>query len=139
MVDGDSFYEQFCTVATGTGTGTGDAPNATAPATTSSALPSATPGQTPVNGYPDPVVSSSDGIVSGYYLTSEENSDVAVLSMLGFDPDSPAEFQAVVQTLIADAKAAGKTKMIIDVGTSPLLSQYLLSRNASSLLTRIYL
>lgn len=46
------------------------------------------------------------------------DSDVAVLSMVSFDPDFPAEFQAVVQALIAEAKAAGKTKLVIDLSAN---------------------
>ena len=64
------------------------------------------------------MVISSDHVVSGYFLDSPGYTDVAVLSMLTFEPELPAEFQYVVQTFIADAKAAGKTKMIIDVSAN---------------------
>ena len=102
VTDGDSFYDKFCT---------GPAPDTSeSQATpTAAAVPSSAPG------YPPPVVISSDHVVSGYYLNSTENSDVAVLSMLSFEPEIPAEFQYVVQTFLADAKAAGKTKLVIDV------------------------
>ena len=101
VTDGDSFYDKFCT---------GPSPNASLTANSpAAAAPTSAPG------YPPPVVISSDHSVSGYYLNSTENSDVAVLSMLSFEPTIPAEFQYVVQTFFADAKAAGKTKLVIDV------------------------
>ncbi|KAL9105640.1 MAG: hypothetical protein Q9227_009219 [Pyrenula ochraceoflavens] len=119
VIDGDTFYQTFCN-PNPTGTSTGDAPNATSPTTSSSSAPSGTPspGVIPVPGYPDPIVAASDHSASGYYLNSDANSDVAVLSLLTFEPESPAEFQATIQTFIADAKAAGKTKVIIDVGAN---------------------
>ena len=100
VTDGDSFYDKFCT---------GPSPDTESTVSPAPAAPKSAPG------YPPPVVISSDSVVSGYYLNSTENSDVAVLSMLSFEPSIPAEFQYVVQTFLADAKAAGKTKLVIDV------------------------
>lgn len=102
----DSFYKTFCN-----GTAAPTAAAAPAPSTTSSA-PVAV-GTAP--GYPVPVVISSDHVVSGYYLP---NSDVAVLSMLSFEPKVPIDFQVVVETFIAAAKADGKTKLVIDVSAN---------------------
>lgn len=54
-------------------------------------------------------------MVSGYYLEGEGFEDVAVLSLLAFENESPLEFQTIAQNFIADAKAAGKTKIIVDL------------------------
>jgi hypothetical protein len=116
VTDGESFYQQFCT---GKQTITPPPSNTTTTTTTSSA--SSTPTYTkaaPVPGYPTPVVNSQDNVASGYYLDSSSTSDVAVLAMLSFEPTIPAEFQYVVQTFLADAKAAGKKKLVIDVSAN---------------------
>jgi hypothetical protein len=67
-----------------------------------------------VPGYPQPVISTEDGIVSGYYLTGDGLDHVAVLALLAFENESPAEFQAVAADFIREAKAAGKTKLVVD-------------------------
>lgn len=105
VTDGESMYQKFCT---------GKKP-ATSSATTTTTTNTTT---SPAPGYPSPVVISSDHVVSGYFLNSTRNSDVAVLSMLSFEPKTPAEFQAVVQTFLADAKAAGKTKLVVDLSAN---------------------
>lgn len=48
-------------------------------------------------------------------MKSAANSDVGVLSLSSFEPNTPAEFQAVVQTMFADMKRDGKTKLIVDL------------------------
>lgn len=107
VTDGESFYQTFCTGPTPT------AAAASAPTTTSTSTSTALVTAT---GYPLPVVITKDEIVSGYYLPSDPS--VAVLSLLAFESESPAEFQAVMQTFIADAVAAGKTKLIIDLAAN---------------------
>ena len=102
VTDGESFYAKFCN------------PIQTPTDTTSPPAPSATV----VPGYPSPVVVSSDFYASGYFLNSTENADVAVLALLTFDPNIPREFQAVIQKFLAAAKAAGKTKLIIDTAAN---------------------
>ena len=99
VTDGESFYKKFCT-----------GPVPAAPA-------AGAPPATQVPGYPKPVIVSSDHVVSGYYLDGD-NSDVAVLAMTSFSPQVPAEFQAVVENFFAEAKAAGKTKLVIDVSAN---------------------
>lgn len=96
VVDGSSFYQQFCTALTGT---TGDV---AAIATTEAATP---PGAVAI-GYPTPVVITNDSIVSGYYLDGVGYEDVAVIALLAFENESPLEFQQVAQQFFADAKAA---------------------------------
>lgn len=65
-------------------------------------------------GYPKAVVKTQDGIVAGYFLEGEGFEDVAVITLLAFANEDPAEFQAVCQQFFAKAVAAGKTKLVID-------------------------
>jgi hypothetical protein len=112
VTDGESFYQAFCT---------GPAPTTTSNTSyhTSSPTPTATAAYsaTPSNGYPQPQIISSDEIVAGFYLPAPHD-DVAVLAMISFEPKSPSEFQYVVQTFLAMAKAAGKKKLVIDVSAN---------------------
>lgn len=100
VTDGNSFFKKFCT-----------GPTPTPAAATSSAVPSAVI----ATGYPLPVVISADKQVSGYYLP---NSDVAILSMISFEPTVPIQFQQVVQKFLAAAKADGKKKLVIDLAAN---------------------
>ncbi|KJK63227.1 Peptidase family S41 [Aspergillus parasiticus SU-1] len=104
VTDGQSMYQKFCT-----------GPSSTESAASTTSSPAATATATPAPGYPDPEVISSDNVISGYFLDSDKNSEVAVLSMLSFEPSTPAEFQAVLEKFIRHAKAAGKTKLVIDL------------------------
>jgi hypothetical protein len=113
VTDGESFYQKFCT---------GPAPAVTASnasSTTFSAAPTATAAfsTTPATGYPQPQIISSDETVSGYFLPTPHD-DVAVLAMISFEPNSPQEFQYVVQTFLAMAKASGKKKLVVDVSAN---------------------
>lgn len=70
-----------------------------------------------VSGYPTPVVLHRDGYTAGYYLN---DSTVAVLVMTSFaDPNESEEGniiqQAVIREFLAACKAAGMTKLIIDL------------------------
>lgn len=108
VTDGESLYQKFCTGPTSSSSST----SASATATSSVMSPSPT---APPPGYPEPIVVSSDFDAGGYYLP---NSDVAVLSLLSFEPTIPAEWQLVVQKFLATAKADGKTKLIIDLAAN---------------------
>ena len=99
VVDGPSFYEKFCTPRD--------------PATSASTTEEGD-GNGQVPGYPEPVLATKDGTVSGYYLEGEGLEDVAVIVLLAFESESPAEFQAVTHDFFAEAKAAGKTKLVVD-------------------------
>lgn len=111
--DGTSFYNKYC--------------NGTVPVTAvaTPTAPSPTPTPTAGNltappplGYPTPVVIASDQSAAGYFLP---NSDVAVLALLTYEPDIPAEFQLAVQTLIAEAKGEYSHLLSCDaVSISPL-------------------
>lgn len=85
---------------------------------TASAVPAAT--TTPAPGFPPPVIRQSNNLNSGYFLEGEGFEDVAVLSVQSFVGTDTAEkeFQSVNQQFIAQAKAAGKTKLIIDVSAN---------------------
>jgi hypothetical protein len=111
VTDGESVYQKFCT-------GPSDSVENSLSSTPTSATSSTVSTPTPAPGYPTPEIISSDTVVSGYFLNSSRNSDVAVLSMLSFEPDIPSEFQAVIQQFLAEAKAAGKTKLVIDVSAN---------------------
>lgn len=53
--------------------------------------------------------------MSGYFLEGEGVDDVAVLSLLSFEPDSLVQSQAVIQNFFAEAVTTGRTKLVIDV------------------------
>lgn len=81
-------------------------------------------------GYPAPVLTTHDGIVSGYYLDGDM-SETAVLAIRDFDPGSPAEFQAIVHDFLRQAKKAGKQKIVLDLqgnGGGAILLSYDLFR-----------
>lgn len=108
VIDGTTAFQRFCTNPVVAQTAT------TAPA------PAFQPGDAVnrtalVKGFPKPQVITSDLSASGYYLQSSANSDVGVLSFSSFEPNTPAEFQAVIQTMLAEMKRDGKTKLIVDL------------------------
>jgi hypothetical protein len=116
VTDGESFYREFCAVT---------APISPIPTATSTASVAATPTASVqsravdnVPGYPEPIAISSDHVVSGYFLDGSPYDDVAVLAVLNFEPHSPAEFQAVVDNFISEAKKNCKTKIIVDLSSN---------------------
>ncbi|KAK2606441.1 hypothetical protein QQS21_003134 [Conoideocrella luteorostrata] len=70
-------------------------------------------------GYPDPILITKDGAVSGYYLSGQGFEDVAVIALTPFEASTLAEFQAVVGDFLLEARAAGKTKLIVDFQSNP--------------------
>ncbi|TVY42547.1 Peptidase S41 family protein [Lachnellula occidentalis] len=105
VTDGASFYTKFCT-GSSSEAGAADALSATDAADV-------------VNpGYPQPIEITGDGIVSGYYLDGAGFEDVAVISLLAFESESPLEFQQTAQKFFADAIQAGKTKLVIDLSAN---------------------
>lgn len=97
VVDGPSFYSKFVYVAP--------------EGVQQESSPQSEPARAD---YPEPVIATGDGVVSGYYLEGPGLDNVAVISVLAFSGMSPIEFQAVVRDFIAEAKAAGKTKLVVD-------------------------
>lgn len=104
VTDGASAYEVFCNP---NGFGSSAAAVASTAATQASNVT--------IPGYPTPVIITDDAVVAGFYLDGEGYEDVAVIVLLAFESESPAEFQAVAQQFYDQAKADGKTKLVIDV------------------------
>ncbi|CAD6453756.1 e8157b09-e894-4fb8-b380-ee9cd711d897 [Sclerotinia trifoliorum] len=102
VTDGKSFYQKFCVPTTTTESAEATEADPAAAIVTAS-------------GYPTPVVITNDTIVGGYYLSEPGFEDVAVLTLLAFESESVAEFQAVSQTFLAGAVRDGKTKLIVDL------------------------
>lgn len=100
VVDGPSMYKKFCTPVP--------------LKSPSEPSPPAPPGNKTRPGYPQPEIATRDGVVSGYYLSGEGVNDVAVIALSDFVPESPAAFQAVTGDFLREAKAAGKTKLVVD-------------------------
>lgn len=130
VTDGKVLYQFFFTQngrptsSTGSSNSTSPLPS-TSPSNSTSplspTLPSATPTPTSVRpasapGYPPPVFRSSPNYIGGYYLEGEY-SDVAVLSVVAFlkQDFSKDEFSGPAAKFLADAKQAGKKKLVIDV------------------------
>ncbi len=110
VVDGESFYSQFCT-------GPQSSVSAAAGSTSLTGTGAAASGIT-ATGYPSPVVITNDTIVSGYYLKDTGYEGVAVLALLAFESESPLEFQMVAQQFLADAVRDGKTKLVVDLSAN---------------------
>ncbi|KAK7530875.1 uncharacterized protein J3D65DRAFT_579007 [Phyllosticta citribraziliensis] len=97
----------------------------TATTTTTTATPtsistSTSSKSTPAPGYPTPVVRQENNLIGGYYLDGEDYADIAVLSVPSFVGSSDAEisFQETSQRFLAEAVAAGKTKLVIDLSAN---------------------
>ncbi|KAM0738259.1 hypothetical protein ACQRIT_007451 [Beauveria bassiana] len=105
VVDGPSMYKKFCTPVS--------LQPAAAPATANATMNSTI--KETIVGYPKPVIVSSDGVVSGYYLSGPNLDDVAVICLRSFETKRRAEFQTVVSDFLREAKAAGKTKLVVDL------------------------
>ncbi|TPX09128.1 uncharacterized protein E0L32_001588 [Thyridium curvatum] len=102
ITDGASMYQKFCS------------PSASATVAGRIGAPVGAAAAADVVGYPPAVISTEDGIVSGYYLEGDGLDDVAVVALLAFENDSPVEFQSVLQKFFAQAVKDGKKKLVID-------------------------
>jgi hypothetical protein len=96
------------------------APPATSTAATITAVPTL---PVRLEGYPEPVVMHAGRYMSGYFLDRAHN-DTAVLAILAFEDtnngtDSVSndikEVRRVIREFLAKCRAAGKTKLVIDV------------------------
>ncbi|KKY23496.1 putative peptidase s41 family protein [Diplodia seriata] len=124
---GEALYKTFFTTPADTSFHNGE-PAATAAAASSSSAAaassttssSATATGTPAPGYPAPVVRQSANLIGGYYISDDPAyADVAVLSVPSFVGSSgQEEFQATARDFLAAARAAGKTKLIVDVSAN---------------------
>lgn len=105
IVDGLSFYKAFCE------------PLPQKKPEDDSSEPAAPP-DPPLAGYPKPVIRTNDNVITGYYLEGEGVDHIGVLAVRGFVTRSYPQFQAVTQKYLEMAKAAGKTKIVIDLQTN---------------------
>ncbi|KAL2061599.1 hypothetical protein VTL71DRAFT_6976 [Oculimacula yallundae] len=115
--NGEDFYNRFCNPNAQVSS------NATAP-TTQPLTPPKLPVPAPtIRGYPTPIVRDSGAnTTSGYFLSGAGYESVAVLAVSGFSPVGnvpPVEyltnFQSTVGSFLTQSKAAGKTKLVIDL------------------------
>lgn len=127
VTDGQSFFKKFCSPQQPTYVSSiaASATLSLAPsviASVSSAAPTSENAYTPVpttqrvpgpSYYPSPVVLAADGSIGGFF--PDENEDLAVVTVPNFGPVSDYEFQNTFRTFLATAKAAGKTKLLIDL------------------------
>ncbi|KAF2197853.1 hypothetical protein GQ43DRAFT_423719 [Delitschia confertaspora ATCC 74209] len=123
ITDGESLYQKLFTYPKPSETESTEAattsPAATT-ATTTIAKATAAAASTPAPGYPPPVFRESHNLIGGYYIDESDYSDIAVLSVPSFVSLDAAEipFQQVSEKFLAAARAAGKTKLIIDVSAN---------------------
>lgn len=98
VTDGPSFYSNFCKPVN-------------PPTDNSTPVASANGG---IPGYPTPVLMTKDGIVSGFYLEGKGYEEVAVIALFAFENSNQQEFQSVIEKFFAQARADGKTKLVVD-------------------------
>lgn len=120
---GEDFYNRFCTPdplpdAAVTAV-EADSPTATVPSTSTSL----TAPEPTISGYPFPVIRDNGGnVTAGYFLNGTGYDDVAILSVSGFSPEGALDaityltnFQETVEKFLAQCKAQGKKRLIVDV------------------------
>ncbi|KAJ9665374.1 hypothetical protein H2201_004451 [Coniosporium apollinis] len=92
-------------------------PTVSVPGVTSTVAVGPTSTVTPPPGYPAPVITQTLNYIGGYYIDDAGYEDVAVLTIPSFVGVSGVQedFQRIVTEFLALAKAAGKTKLIIDL------------------------
>jgi hypothetical protein len=122
ITDGESLYQLWFT-----GNQPGSETEEAAPSNSTSATPtpsasataSATPVPTiPAPGFPPPVLREAHNLIGGYFLEGDY-SDVAVLSVPSFvGIDAQEGFQSTAANFLAQAKAAGKKKLVVDVSAN---------------------
>ncbi|KAK9444209.1 pyridine nucleotide-disulfide oxidoreductase family protein [Metarhizium brunneum] len=105
VVDGPSMYKRFCSPL--------PLQPAAASANTNTTINTITNATIP--GYPTPVIISPDRTISGYYLSGPGLDNVAVIYLQLFPGSNFAEFQTAISDFLRKAKAAGKTRLIIDL------------------------
>jgi len=95
-------------------------PTSTAGNSTASSTAAPVAKATPAPGYPVPVVREMSNLNSGYYINAPGYEDVAVLVIPSFVSSGADEipFQAVNTYFLEAARAANKTKLIIDVSAN---------------------
>jgi hypothetical protein len=112
VVDGPSFFTHFCNA-------TGAAGSAETAETAEMAITiDSSDAGIVVPGYPTPIETTLDAVVSGYYLNGTGYEDIAVISLLAFESQDFVEFQRVEQKFLADAVRDGKTKLVVDLSAN---------------------
>ncbi|CAN8102653.1 unnamed protein product [Discula destructiva] len=127
---GEDFYNKFCNPEAvvppqGAGAGMQPQPQPQAPPPPPGTLQPPAPA---LPGFPTPAIRDSGAnATAGYFLTGPGYENVAVLSVLGFAPvgngnfdilEYIVNFQKIVGDFLAMCKAAGKTKLVIDVSAN---------------------
>ncbi|KAH6716726.1 peptidase S41 family protein [Leptodontidium sp. MPI-SDFR-AT-0119] len=116
--NGEDYYNRFCNPNNQA------AVNATTPATpTNTTIPKPPPPLPTIQGYPLPIVRDSGAnSTSGYFINGTGYENVAVLAVSGFAPQGNVDsieyltnFQSTVESFLAKSKAAGKTRLVIDL------------------------
>ncbi|KAH7314246.1 peptidase S41 family protein [Rhexocercosporidium sp. MPI-PUGE-AT-0058] len=118
--NGEDYYNRFCNPNTQAAT------NTTTPAApTNTTVPKLQPPLPTISGYPLPIVRDSGAnTTSGYFLNGTGYENVAVLAVSGFSPPPEGNvealeyitnFQSTVESFLAQSKAAGKTRLVIDL------------------------
>ena len=110
IASGEAYYSKFCK-----GTPTPDIGGGT---TTPSPDPAT---GIPAIGFPFPQIIHSQKLVAGYFLNDTGFENVAVLNIASFSAPQPLmqEFSTVVRNFLAMARAAKKTKLVIDIQSNP--------------------
>ena len=143
--DGNSFFQKFCTGPSASGSASASAvpssvvlfpsasssivprvssavPSGSVLASSSSSLIStnnfytAAATASPIPAlpfFPEPILKSDDNSIVGYF--PEDQADLAVITLPTFQPRDDYTYQNVFRTLLATAKASGKSKLIVDV------------------------
>ena len=109
VVDGQTFYKAFCGPIKRKSSSSSESPALTR-----------TPRTPPY--YPTPEVIHHEYVIGGYYLNDSAFADVAVLSIPSFEVQTSSggtDFQDVLQQFLANAKAAGKKRLIVDLQANP--------------------
>lgn len=111
VTDGTSFYRHFCAVDPGP---------AQLRLTEERVYPPILEADFVVEpAYPEPLTHTDDMAATTYYLDGEGFEDVAVLTLLIFNSPIDDQLQNLIDEFLATAKAAGKTKLVIDLSHNP--------------------
>lgn len=133
IVDGETFTDAFCILPAQSSDDSGSSANATATSTSATASATATSttayGTTAPTliGYPYlPVAKDPNNQVAGYFMNGTKYGDTAVLRIPSFanetalsSTDTALSFVNATRDFFAAARAANKTKLIIDVMGNP--------------------
>lgn len=117
---GESLYNLHFTTPEDTSFHNGESTTTTTTTSSTTAPTSTTTAtSTPAPGYPPPIIRQENNLIGGYFLTTPLHSDTAILSVPSFvGTSAQTSFQTTARTFLAAARAANKTKLIIDVSAN---------------------